>query len=113
MHYRKTRRYKADDDSDDDGPPPDPDDPQPAPAPVKKEPKSTGEAREVHVSVKKVEEKGGQLFQGGLTAARREMLQALREEEDEPWISYEYCDGEVCFHFIHQYYPLLIDICWA
>ena len=32
---------------------------------------------------------------GGMTTARREMLHQLREEEDELWTDYEYCDGEV------------------
>lgn len=96
VFLRKSRRSKnADDDSDsDDGPPPDPDDPTP-PAPVKKEPKAAGESREVHVAVKKSEDKGAQSLQGGLSAVRRDMLLALREEEEEPWQDFEYCDGEV------------------
>lgn len=93
---RKNRRTRGgEDDSDsDDGPPPDPDDPNP-PTHVKKEPKPAGETREVTVSVRKAEDKGAQTLTGGLTAARREMLHALRVEEEEPWEDFDYCDGEV------------------
>lgn len=65
---------------------------------VKKEPKPTGEARDVTVSIKKVDDKGAQSLTGGLTTARREMLHVLRVEEDEPWDELEYCDGEVCLY---------------
>lgn len=100
VHLRKTRRSKAgaDSDSDSDEVPLDPDDPNPPPPPVKKEPKSAGEAKEINVSIRKADDKGAQSFTGGLTAARREMLHILREEEDEAWEDYEYFDGEVC-HF--------------
>ncbi|EJD04181.1 uncharacterized protein FOMMEDRAFT_146203 [Fomitiporia mediterranea MF3/22] len=93
---RKSRRTRtsADEDSDsDEGPPPDPDDPNP-PSPVKREPKSTGESRDVTVSIRKADDKGAQSLTGGLTAARREMLHTLRLEEEEPWEDFEYCDGE-------------------
>lgn len=94
---RKTKRPRggagSDDDSDD-GPPPDPDEPAPAPAP-KKEKKKSGETKEVQVSVKKVSDDKGMSLGGGLTAVRREMLLAIRAEEDEKWEDYEYCDGEV------------------
>ncbi|KAI5121331.1 hypothetical protein M0805_003798 [Coniferiporia weirii] len=96
VHLRKSRRTRsgAEDDSDsDDGPPPDPDDPNPT-ASTKKEPKQTGEAKDVNVSVRKADDKGVQSFTGGLTAARREMLHAMREEDEEPWQEFEYCDGE-------------------
>ncbi|KAH8120094.1 DNA-directed RNA polymerase III subunit Rpc5 [Phellopilus nigrolimitatus] len=97
VFHRKSRRSKAgaDDDSDsDDGPPPDPDDPNP-PAPVKKEPKSVGELKEVNVSVRKAEDKGAsQSLTGGLTTARREMLHQMRDEDEEPWQEFNYCDGE-------------------
>jgi len=98
VFHRKTRRARtgAGDDSDsDDGPPPDPDDPTPAPAPVKKEPKVVGETKEVNVAVRKTtDDKGGPSMQGGLSAARHEMLLAMRKEEEEPWQDLEYCDGE-------------------
>jgi len=96
---RKTQRRGrtgTDSDSDsDDGPPPDPDEPAPAPA-VKKEPKASGsgEAREVNVAIRKADERGGQSLQGGLSAVRREMLQLMRGEDEEPWEDIVYCDGE-------------------
>lgn len=94
---RKSRRSRAgngSDDDSDDGPPPDPDEPAPAPAP-KKEKKPAGDVKEVQVAVRKTGEQGVQ-FQGGLTAVRREMLMMIHAEEDEKWVDYEYCDGEVC-----------------
>ncbi|KAJ7783559.1 DNA-directed RNA polymerase III subunit Rpc5 [Mycena maculata] len=94
---RKNKRSRAGGGSDsdsDDGPPPDPDEPAPAPAPApKKEKKPSGEAREVQVTARKTEDKGGvQPVQGGLSTARREMLIALRAEEDEAWQDLEFCD---------------------
>lgn len=44
---------------------------------------------------KTTDDKGGQLLQGGLSAARHEMLMAMRKEEDELWQEFAYCDGEV------------------
>jgi len=98
LNRKAQRRARSGTDSDedsDDGPPPDPDEPAPAP-PVKKEPKAaaSGEAREVNVSIKKAEEKGGLSLQGGLSATRREMLHLLRVEDEEPWDDIVYCDGE-------------------
>ncbi|KAJ7225723.1 DNA-directed RNA polymerase III subunit Rpc5 [Mycena pura] len=88
---QKRSRGGAGSDSDsDDGPPPDPDEPAPAPA-LKKEKKPTGEAREVHVAARKEDRDGG-LSLGGLSAARREMLVAIRAEEDEGWQDLEYFD---------------------
>lgn len=95
---RKSKTTDSDSDSDE-GPPPDPDEPVSAPAaPVKKEPKTSGAAREVTVSIRKAENQGTHSM-GGMTTARREMLHQLREEEEEDWADYEYCDGEVrvCF----------------
>ena len=97
FHRKNRRRANGDDDSDsDDGPPPDPDDPNP-PAQVKKEPKAAGEAKEVTVSLRKTDDKGmgAQSSSSGMSAVRREMMQAIREEEDEPWQELKYCDGEV------------------
>lgn len=94
---RKTKRSKAgagSDDDSDDGPPPDPDEPQQAPAP-KKEKRSTGEVREVQVSVRKAVDDKGVPMGGGITSVRREMLLALRAEEDEQWVDYTFHDGEV------------------
>ncbi|KAI0348655.1 hypothetical protein BDW22DRAFT_1313062, partial [Trametopsis cervina] len=92
---RKTRRRTGgDSDSDsDDGPPPDPDEPAPPPPP-KKEKKSASEAKEVQVSVRKTGDDKTMQLGGGLTAMRREMLTTIRAEEDEGWVSYEYCDGQ-------------------
>ncbi|KAI0068406.1 hypothetical protein BV25DRAFT_1818816 [Artomyces pyxidatus] len=92
---RKSRRARgAGSDSDsDDGPPPDPDEPAPAPVP-KKEKKSAGDAREVQVAARKTDDKGGQNLQGGLSTIRREMLIAIRAEEDEAWQDFDYYDGE-------------------
>ncbi|TFK30595.1 hypothetical protein FA15DRAFT_17087 [Coprinopsis marcescibilis] len=84
---RKNRRSGYDSDSDD-GPPPDPDDPTPAVL-QKKEKKAAGEAREVQVSAKRSDDKGG--F-AGISAARREILQLIRAEEDEAWENLEFCD---------------------
>ena len=97
VFHRKARRRKAGDDSDsdsDDGPPPDPDDA--TPAPVKKEPKAStsGEEKDIQVSVKKTDDKSGQSAIG-LTAVRREMLLMIRNEEEEPWQDLNYYDGEV------------------
>lgn len=97
VFHRKARRKPngEEDSDDDDGPPPDPDDPNP-PSLVKKELKVVGETKEVTVSVRKTDDKGmnSQSLSGGMSVIRREMLQALREEEDEPWQEYTYCDGE-------------------
>lgn len=95
---KNTRRSRTNDESDvdsDEGPPPDPD--EAPPVPVKKDRKAVGEAKEVQVAIKKVEDKGGQQLQGGLSAVRREMLLLLREEDEEKWEDIEYFDGEVQF----------------
>jgi len=89
---RRSRGGGSDSDSDD-GPPPDPDEPAPVPAP-KKEKKAAGEAKEIQVAARKSEDKGGQNLQGGLSAVRREMLLAIRAEEDEAWEDLDYHGGE-------------------
>ncbi|KAF8898594.1 hypothetical protein BD779DRAFT_1607357 [Infundibulicybe gibba] len=83
---RKNKRRNGYDSDSDEGPPPDPDEPAPM-AILKKEKdkKATGDVREVQVSARKLEDKGGPQGQGGLTAARREMLHLIRTEEDEGW----------------------------
>nr|GAT47867.1 predicted protein [Mycena chlorophos] len=90
---RKNKRSRPGDDSDsDDGPPPDPDEPAPAPTP-KKERKTVGEAREVHVTARKTDDKsGGAQPLGGLSTARREMLAAIHAEEDEGWHDLQFFD---------------------
>ncbi|KAF6766335.1 DNA-directed RNA polymerase III subunit Rpc5 [Ephemerocybe angulata] len=85
---RKNRRGGGNDSDSDDGPPPDPDDPNPVPV-VKKEKKPMGEAREVSVTAKRTDDKSGQ---AGMSVVRREMLQMLRNEEDESWEPLEFCD---------------------
>lgn len=97
LSQKNRRRGGMGSDSDsDDGPPPDPDDPTPV-APTKKEKKASGEAKEVQVSARKADDKGGmQPFQGGLSTVRREMLQAIRAEEDESWEDLHYNDVAVC-----------------
>ena len=87
----KRRGGNHSDDESDEGPPPDPDEPAPPPAP-KKEKKASDDAKEVQVAVRKNTDVP---FGGGLTAVRREMLMAIRAEEDESWEDYEYCDAQV------------------
>ena len=93
---RRTRRSRGGAGSDsetDDGPPPDPDEPPVVVTPKEKKPV---DAKEIQVSARKPgEDKGGNLH-GGVSAVRREMLLAIRMEEDEPWQAVEFCDGEVC-----------------
>jgi DNA-directed RNA polymerase-3 subunit RPC5 len=93
---RRTGGTGSDSDSDD-GPPPDPDDPAPRPPSPKKEKKSAGEPREVQVSARKSsDDKGGmQPLQGGLSTVRREILLAIRTENEEAWEDLEFCDVEV------------------
>lgn len=98
---RKSRRLRAGAGSDsdsNDGPPLDPDEPAPVITSQKKEKKSV-EAKEVQVSVRKTGDDKGSNLQGGISAARREMLLAIRAEEEEPWQSVEFCGTEVgaCF----------------
>ena len=96
LSHKNRRRGGADDDSDeDDGPPPDPDEPASAPVPkADKKGKKATEAREIHASAKKTEEKSMQTL-GGMSTARREMILAIRAEEDEEWQDLEYNDVEV------------------
>ncbi|KAH0590562.1 hypothetical protein H2248_000703 [Termitomyces sp. 'cryptogamus'] len=92
MLSRKNKRNRSGDDSDsDDGPPPDPDEPAPVMLP-KKEKQSSGESREVQVIARKTEDKGSGQIQGGLSVVRREMLQAIRVEEDEEWENLQFYD---------------------
>ncbi|KZP31185.1 hypothetical protein FIBSPDRAFT_43629 [Athelia psychrophila] len=101
---KSKRRPGAGSDSDsDDGPPPDPDDPAPLPV-VKKEKKVTGEAKEIQVSARKAsdDKSGMQGSQGGLSTVRREMLLAIRTEDEEEWQDLEFCDGEVSPNLPHH-----------
>ncbi|TFK76963.1 hypothetical protein BDN72DRAFT_753866 [Pluteus cervinus] len=85
---RQSRGAESDSDSED-GPPPDPDEPN-QPIAVKKEKKSNIETREVQVSAKRTDSSGLQVTQSGLSNARRELLQAIRQEEDERWDNLKY-----------------------
>ena len=93
---RKNKRARgAGSDSDsDDGPPPDPDEIAPA-VPPKKEKKTAGEAKEVHVSARKSDDQSGLGGQGSLSAVRREMLHIIRTEEEEQWESLAFCNVTV------------------
>jgi hypothetical protein len=67
------------------------------PSTPQKTDKRLADAKEVHVSTRKVEDKGNVPYpQGGLTAVRREMLLALRTEEEEKWEDLEFYDADVC-----------------
>lgn len=96
---RKARRSRGggSDSESDDGPPPDPDEAPPVVTIPKKE-KKAAEAKEVQVSARKSGDDKG--FQGGMSSALREMLLAIRAEEDEPWQPTKYCDGEVLTMFV-------------
>lgn len=96
---RKTRRSRGggSDSESDDGPPPDPDEVLPTVTAPKKE-KKAAEAKEVQISVRKSGD--DKSFQGGMSTARREMLLALRAEEDEPWQAVQFCDGEVLILYL-------------
>ncbi|KAF9452632.1 hypothetical protein P691DRAFT_660272 [Macrolepiota fuliginosa MF-IS2] len=87
---RRSRQGESDSDSDD-GPPPDPDEPAPVET-VKKEKKATGPGKEVQVSARKTDEKGGASALGGLSAVRRDMLRAIRVEEEEEWDDLQFSD---------------------
>ncbi|KAG6901914.1 hypothetical protein C0995_006752 [Termitomyces sp. Mi166 len=92
MLSRKNKRNRTGDDSDsDDGPPPDPDEPTPVTLP-KKEKKPSGDSREIQVTARKTEEKGSGQMQGSLSVVRREMLHAIRAEEDEEWEDLQFYD---------------------
>ncbi|KAG6879741.1 hypothetical protein C0992_012344 [Termitomyces sp. T32_za158] len=92
MLSRKHKRNRLGNDSDsDDGPPPDPDEPVLVTLP-KKEKKPSGESREVQVTARKTEDKGSGQAQGTLSVVRRDMLQAIRAEEDEEWQELHFYD---------------------
>lgn len=54
-----------------------------------------GEVKEVQVTTRKSDDKGGMAPQGGLSSVRREMLHLIRLEEDEDWQDLEFCDVTV------------------
>ncbi|KAF9240910.1 DNA-directed RNA polymerase III subunit Rpc5 [Melanogaster broomeanus] len=95
MMSRKSRRSRGtgggSDSESDEGPPPDPDEAPPVVAAPKKG-KKPADAKEVQVSVRRLND--DKSLQGGMSAARRELLLAMRAEEDEPWQPVEFCDGE-------------------
>lgn len=98
VHMRKHGRRPTGHDSgsdSDDGPPPDPDEPAAAPVTKKEKTRKVGEdAKEVHVAMKRGDDKGVGA-QGGLSNVRREMLMLLREEDDEPWQDILFNTGDV------------------
>ncbi len=87
----------GDSDSEDDEPPPDPDEPSSVtPQKPAKKARAPGETKEVHVTARKaVDDKGGMQALGGMTQSRRDMLAAIRAEEDEDWQDLQYNDMEV------------------
>jgi len=85
---RKVGRSRGESGSDSDGGPPDPDEPNA----VSKKEKKEGEVKEVQVTTRKSDDKGGPAPQGGLSSVRREMLHLIRLEEDEDWEDLEFCD---------------------
>ncbi|EIW86584.1 hypothetical protein CONPUDRAFT_115069 [Coniophora puteana RWD-64-598 SS2] len=89
---KRSRGGESDDDSDD-GPPPDPDEVAPPPTTAKKEKKPL-EVKEVQVAARKAGDDKAGIPQGGLSAARREILHIIRAEEDEGWEDLEFYDGE-------------------
>jgi DNA-directed RNA polymerase-3 subunit RPC5 len=96
LSRRNKRAWDGTSDSDsDDGPPPDPDEPARVPA-AKKGKKPMPESREVQVSARKPEDKGGAQIPGGLSAVRKEILNAIRAEEDVSWEDLQYYDVSVC-----------------
>ncbi|KAF8707837.1 Sin-like protein conserved region, partial [Rhizoctonia solani] len=84
---KKQKRARGED-SDDEGPPPDPDEPAPSSS-VPKEKKKT-ESKEVLVMARKTDDKSGNQTVGGLSAIRREMLNIIREEQEEQWQNLDY-----------------------
>ncbi|KZS92926.1 hypothetical protein SISNIDRAFT_549959 [Sistotremastrum niveocremeum HHB9708] len=94
ISQKNARRNRADSDSDsDDGPPPDPDDLVPE-VETPKARKPAGEAKEVQVSARKGDDKGGDQRSIGLSSVRREILSQIRLEEEENWEPLEYHDEE-------------------
>ncbi|KXN89892.1 hypothetical protein AN958_04896 [Leucoagaricus sp. SymC.cos] len=91
---RRGRQGGSDSESDD-GPPPDPDEPAPVEM-QKREKKPTGPGKEVQVSARKADDKGGASTLGGLSAVRRDMLRAIRLEEEEEWNELQFFDVPVC-----------------
>jgi DNA-directed RNA polymerase-3 subunit RPC5 len=91
----------GEDNDSDDGPPPDPDEPAPAPV-IKKEKKPVAEAKEVQVSARRAADDKGMGGLGGMTAARREMLMAIRAEEDEVWEDLDFFEGEVYCSLVQE-----------
>lgn len=90
---RPRRQGGAGSDSDD-GPPPDPDEPA-APPPTKSKSKSAPEAREVQLSAKKANDDKFAQSMGSLTQVRKDILMTLRQEAEETWEDWEYCDADV------------------
>lgn len=109
VHGRKNKRGGVGSDSDsDDGPPPDPDEAAPLPVP-KKEKKSTGETKEVNVAARRADDRSAQ-NQGGLSAARRDILRTIRLEEDDQWQDLSFHDTSVSVDYTSRT-SLLVELC--
>ncbi|EKM83764.1 hypothetical protein AGABI1DRAFT_117241 [Agaricus bisporus var. burnettii JB137-S8] len=90
---RRDRRSRlgGSDSETDDGPPPDPEEPPPVDVP-KRDKKAPGPGKEIQVSAGRADDKGSVSTLGGLSAVRRDMLRAIRAEEDEEWCSLHFFD---------------------
>lgn len=65
---------------------------------VKKEKRPVGEVKDVQVTAKKSDDKGGlNSLTGGLSQGRRDMLTAIHAEEDEKWEDMEFFNGDVSY----------------
>jgi DNA-directed RNA polymerase-3 subunit RPC5 len=84
----------ASDSESDEGPPPDPDEAARVSV-AKKEKRPTAESKEVQVSARKIEDKGGTQVPGSLSAVRKEILHAIRAEEDVSWEDLQFYDVSV------------------
>lgn len=98
---RRDRRGRpgGSDSESDEGLPPDPD--EPPTIEVKRDKKASGSGKEVQVSTRRADDKGGASALGGLSAVRRDMLRAIRVEEDEDWSELQFSNAAVRFVFAH------------
>lgn len=94
LSHRNRRSHQGGSDFESDGgPPPDPD--EPVPTEVTRKEKATESGREVQVSARKSDDKGGASALGGLSAVRRDLLRTIRAEEDEEWADLLFFDVTV------------------
>lgn len=90
---RRDRRSRlgGSDSETDNGPPLDPEELPPVDVP-KRDKKAPGPGKEIQVSARRGDDKGSVSTLGGLSAVRRDMLRAIRAEEDEEWCSLHFFD---------------------